>query len=152
MTANVAQVFLTDDDWVANLRAARAALRPQGHLVFETRDPAKKAWLGWTREQSLARTDIPGLGLVDTWVEVTDVSGELVCFQSTFAFEADGAVLTSDSTLRFRRRADVESSLAAAGLVVEEVRDAPDRPGRELVFLARRSESSQSATAARVRA
>lgn len=143
MTANVAQVFLTDDDWVANLRAARAALRPQGHLVFETRDPAKKAWLGWTREQSLARTDIAGLGLVDTWVEVTGVSGELVCFQSTFAFEADGAVLTSDSTLRFRRRADVESSLAAAGLVVEEVRDAPDRPGRELVFLAHRSDSSQ---------
>jgi predicted RNA methylase len=29
--------------------------------------------------------------------------------------------------------------LAAAGLVAEEVRDAPDRPGREFVFIARRA-------------
>jgi len=47
-------------------------------------------------------------------------------------------VLTSDSTLRFRERGEVESSLAAHGYVVEEVRDAPDRPGREFVFFARR--------------
>jgi SAM-dependent methyltransferase len=47
MTGNVAQVFLTDDDWLAVLRAARAALRPGDRLVFETRDPARQAWRGW---------------------------------------------------------------------------------------------------------
>jgi hypothetical protein len=47
-------------------------------------------------------------------------------------------VLTSDSTLRFRSRVEVEDSLAAAGFVTVEVRDAPDRPGRELVFIAQR--------------
>jgi hypothetical protein len=46
--------------------------------------------------------------------------------------------LTSDSTLRLRGRAELADSLAAAGLVAEEVRDAPDRPGREFVFIARR--------------
>jgi hypothetical protein len=30
----------------------------------------------------------------------------------------------------------VTASLAAAGFVVDEVRQAPDRPGRELVFIA----------------
>ena len=50
----------------------------------------------------------------------------------------DGEVLTSDSTLRFREREEVEAELAAHGYVVEDVRDAPDRPGRELVFVARR--------------
>ena len=50
----------------------------------------------------------------------------------------DGDVLTSDSTLRFRERPEVERDLAAAGYVLEDVRDAPDRPGRELVFVARR--------------
>jgi hypothetical protein len=51
---------------------------------------------------------------------------------------SDGAVLTSDSTLRFRSRVEVEESLVDAGFVVDEVRDAPDRPGREFVFVARR--------------
>jgi len=53
-------------------------------------------------------------------------------------FASDGAVLTSGSTLRFRERADLAGSLASAGLVVDEVRDAPDRPGLEFVFVARK--------------
>ena len=48
-------------------------------------------------------------------------------------------MLTSDSTLRFRSRDELATSLIAAGLVVDEVRDAPDRPGREFVFIARRA-------------
>jgi hypothetical protein len=40
--------------------------------------------------------------------------------------------------LRFRSRGELADSLASAGLTVEEVRDAPDRPGREFVFVARR--------------
>jgi len=46
-------------------------------------------------------------------------------------------VLTSDSTLRFRERDEVAESLAALGYRLEEVRDAPDRPGLEFVFVAR---------------
>jgi hypothetical protein len=48
-------------------------------------------------------------------------------------------VFTSDSTLRFRHRDEVAASLAAAGYLVDEVRQAPDRPGREMVFIARRA-------------
>jgi len=56
----------------------------------------------------------------------------------TFVFGRDGAVLTSDSTLRFRGRDEVEADLTAQGFVLDDVRQAPDRPGLELVFLARR--------------
>jgi SAM-dependent methyltransferase len=139
MTANVAQVFLTDTEWAAALRAAHAALRPGGRLVFETRDPAAKAWLEWTRERTYQRTVIPGVGAVQTWEDLLEVRGELVSFRSTNVFESDGAVLTSDSTLRFRSRDELATSLAGAGYVVDEVRQAPDRPGRELVFVARRA-------------
>ena len=59
MTGNVAQVFLTDDDWVSTLQGIHAALRPGGHLVFETRDPAREAWKGWNRQQTRQTTDIP---------------------------------------------------------------------------------------------
>jgi SAM-dependent methyltransferase len=138
MTANVAQVFLTDSDWAATLGAAYRALRPGGRLVFETRDPAAKAWEEWTPEKSRVRTEIEGVGWVDTWHGVTEVGRGLVTFRWTIIFESDGEVLTSDSTLRFRTREEVSESLAAAGFVLDEVREAPDRPGREMVFIAHR--------------
>jgi len=53
-------------------------------------------------------------------------------------FASDGETLTSESTLRFRGRDEVHEQLDEHGSVVDEVRDAPDRPGRELVFIARR--------------
>jgi hypothetical protein len=130
MTANVAQVFLTEEDWATTLRAAYAALRPDGQLAFETRNPAAEAWLEWNRERSHKHRVIPGLGGVRTWVDVIDVSGDLVSFRWAFAFESDGALMTSDSTLRFRHRDEVTASLAAMGYLVDEVREAPDRPGR----------------------
>lgn len=136
MTGNVAQVFLTDEEWATTLQVARAALRPSGWLVFETRDPTQEAWREWNCAQSHRRVEIVDVGPVDTLVEVTEVDLPLVSFRHTFIFEVDGATLTSDSTLRFRSRAEVSDSLHAAGFTVHEVRDAPDRPGRELVFIA----------------
>ena len=137
MTGNVAQVFLTDADWLATLRGIGAALRPRGRLVFETRDPARRAWLEWNRAQSYQETDVPGAGTVKSWHDVLEVSEPLVTFRSSFVFAADGATITSDSMLRFRSREEVERSLGEAGYLLEDVRDAPDRPGRELVFVAR---------------
>lgn len=138
MTGNVAQVFLTDQQWAATLRAIRDRLRPGGRLVFESRDPAKKAWLEWNRDRTHRRAVVPGAGPVETWTDLIQVRGSLVSFRTTFVFESDGAVLTSDSTLRFRGREELAGSLAAVGLTVGEVRDAPDRPGREFVFIAQR--------------
>ena len=138
MTGNVAQVFVTDPEWAAVLQAVRLALRPGGRLVFESRDPARRAWLGWNRDQTYRSVVVPGAGPIQTWLDLTGAGGGLVCFRSTFVFASDGAVLTSDSTLRFRERDELAHSLASAGLVVDEVRDAPDRPGLEFVFIARR--------------
>ncbi|MFF3531307.1 class I SAM-dependent methyltransferase [Streptomyces rubiginosohelvolus] len=138
MTANVAQEIVDPDAWQKTLQGACEALRPGGHLVFETRDPARRAWEKWTCEHSYRVTQIPGAGSVESWVQLIDVSWPLVTFRWTYVFAADGQVLTSDSTLRFRDRDEVETDLVAHGYVVHDVRDAPDRPGREFVFLARR--------------
>ncbi len=137
MTANVAQVFLTDDDWTATLRAIRAALRPDGTLVFETRDPQRRAWEQWTPELTHSEVDVPGVGLVESWEEVTGVDGPFVTFRSMTAFRRDDLVLESISTLRFRDRPEIEESLKRSGFELAEVRDAPDRPGREMVFVSR---------------
>jgi hypothetical protein len=71
--------------------------------------------------------------------EATYVSLPFVSFRYTYRFLADGAVVTSDSTLPFRSRDEVESSLVAHGYRVLDVREAPDRPGRESVFIAERA-------------
>jgi SAM-dependent methyltransferase len=136
MTGNVAQVFLTDEDWDQVLRAIAAALRPDGYLVFETRRPARRAWEEWAADTGPDRRDVPGSGPVERRGEVTAVDLPFVSFRYTYTFLADGAVITSESTLRFRDRDEVEASLAARGYRVLEVRDAPDRPGREYVFIA----------------
>jgi hypothetical protein len=62
----------------------------------------------------------------------------LVSFRSTFVFRKDESVMTSESTLRFRSRSEIAETLSRAGFTVESVRDAPDRPGLEFVFLAHR--------------
>ncbi|OIJ89976.1 class I SAM-dependent methyltransferase [Streptomyces colonosanans] len=143
MTANVAQAIVDPRLWQQTLRGAFEALRPGGHLVFETRNPARRAWEEWNREASYGVTEIPGVGAVEGWVEVIEVCEPLVTIRGTYVFAADGQVLTSDSTLRFRQPEELEAELVAQGYVVEDVRDAPDRPGWEFVFLARRPGGSQ---------
>jgi SAM-dependent methyltransferase/GNAT superfamily N-acetyltransferase len=138
MTGNVAQAIVERADWEATLEGIHGALCPAGCLVFETRDPAYRAWQGWNRAASYRVTEIDGVGAVESWHELTDVSGSLVSFRSTAVFASDGEVLTSESTLRFREREEIQASLVAHGYVVDDVRSAPDRPGRELVFFARR--------------
>lgn len=75
---------------------------------------------------------IPGAGQVERHLTVTDVSLPLVSFRYTYRFLADGEAVTSDSTPRTRD--EVESSLAASGYLLRDVREAPDCPGREFVF------------------
>ncbi|MGC2190962.1 MAG: class I SAM-dependent methyltransferase [Candidatus Dormiibacterota bacterium] len=138
MTGNVVQVFLTESEWSAVLRCSRAALRPGGRLAFEVRDPTKEAWREWNRDQTYKCVDVAGVGPVETWIELTEIVGQLVSFRATFVFQNTGDVITSDSTLRFRHRDQLEASLNAADLVLEGIRGAPDRPGLEFVFVAGR--------------
>lgn len=134
MTGNVAQVFVSDDDWARSLDAVHGCLRPGGWLVFETRRPEVRDWERW----DIAPTTVclpDGTSAVVTRT-VTDCAPPLVTFETTLT--VDGEVIPSSSTLRFRERHEVEADLAEHGFEVVDVRDAPDRPGKELVFLARR--------------
>lgn len=136
MTGNVAQVFLTDAEWDDALACAAAGLVPGGHLVFESRVPARRAWEAWTRGHTERTVDAGETGAVTIWCELLAVDLPLVSFRWSHRFERGGEVLTSDSTLRFRDLDELRDSIARAGLVVADVRDAPDRPGLEHVVVA----------------
>ncbi|MGJ6980957.1 class I SAM-dependent methyltransferase [Aestuariimicrobium soli] len=135
MTGNVAQVFVDDADWLATLTEIRDRLSPDGRLVFETRRPEARAWERWG-DPSEASATFPGEGLVRTrnlWVRP---ELPLVSFAGVYEFE-DGTALESTSTLRFRDDAENRALLTKAGFTVDEVREAPDRPGLERVYVAR---------------
>jgi SAM-dependent methyltransferase len=131
MTGNVAQVFLGDDEWARVLRSVHQALRPGGFFVFETRRPQRRDWETWGAGGTPVRR-----GDVESDFHLTDVSLPYVKFRATYRF-ADGTTLTSDSTLRFRDEPEIRAALEGAGFELLEVRDAPDRPGLEFVFVAR---------------
>lgn len=136
MTGNVAQVFTTDESWTSTLRALRAALRRGGHLVFESRRPERRAWEEWQAETAPQVWEVPSIGRVIGRPIHFEVDLPLVTFADEFTV-ADGTTRTSTSTLRFREEHELRSSLEAAGFAVEEIRQAPDRPGREFVVIAR---------------
>jgi SAM-dependent methyltransferase len=138
MTANVAQVFLEDEEWDRCLRACQRSLRAGGWLVFETRDPQRHAWRAWTPERTRRCTVAAGGGKVSAWCTVTEVDLPLVSFRWIYTFERDGTVLTSDSTVRFRESQELSEDLSAHGFALNEIRDAPERPGAQLVCLAQR--------------
>ena len=147
MTGNVAQVFVDDEDWTTTLAATRAALVAGGHLVFETRRPEVRAWEAWVVDLRTERKRLDDGSVVETWFDLLGVIGDgddgeplTVSFRWTYVFDPDGPspeTLVSDSTLRFRGRAELEADLDRAGFDVVEVRDAPDRPGTEWVFISR---------------
>lgn len=133
MTGNVAQVFVADSDWHETLAAVGAALRPGGWFVFETRRPEERDWENW----SIAPTPVP---LPDGRTAVvartlTTVAPPLIAFEATTTIE--DLELHSSSTLRFRTEEEVTNDLELHGFSVVDVRDAPDRPGKEMVFLAK---------------
>ncbi len=103
--------------------------------MFETRDSAFRGWEEWTRERSLAVKRTRS-GDVESWVELTSVELPLVSFRWTFHFLDTATVIESNSTLRFRTLDELQSSLSRAGFVIDEVRDAPDRPSQEFIVIA----------------
>lgn len=140
LTGNTAQALVDPQQWTAMLTGVHAAVRPGGHLVLETRDPAARAWERWNREATYRVTHVAGAGAVTSWVELTAIDWPLVSFRWTYAFASDGATLTSDSTLRFRHRDEVVADLRRAGYHAVEVRDDVDQRDGELVVLARTAE------------
>ncbi len=147
MTGNVSNVFLTEQQWSATLRGIYRALRPGGHLVFESVDPAGQPWSNWNRETTYVRRESAAAGVFESWMEVTRVEGDLVSTRRTFVFAADGATLTSEGTRRYPPRAAIEDSLLSAGFEVTDVRGAPERPGLELVFIARKPATTRNRSA-----
>lgn len=142
MTGNVAQVFLEDAEWSSALRDIYSALRPAGHLAFESRNPADRPWERWTRDSTYEQIDSP-YGPMECWIEVVRCDDGLVRIDGYNVFMATGEALIAPSTLRFRTRNELSASLVDAGFTVEAVygdwkRGPVTEDSNVLVFVARK--------------
>ncbi|HEX6817928.1 MAG TPA: class I SAM-dependent methyltransferase [Ktedonobacterales bacterium] len=142
MTGNVAQIFLEDAEWGKTLHDLHDALRPGGHLAFESRNPEARAWEGWIREATYERIDSPS-GPMECWLELISVGNGRVRFAGHNVFNESGEVLIVPSELRFRSQAEITQSLQDAGFAVEHVygewqRGPLTSASRPMIFVARR--------------
>jgi 2-polyprenyl-3-methyl-5-hydroxy-6-metoxy-1,4-benzoquinol methylase len=120
MTSHVAQFFVGDDEWAAVLADLMFALVPGGRLVFDSRDPDARGWERWNPTDSRRRILLADGTYVDAWTDVTSAASGVVSFVQHYTL-ADSLELTSESTLRFRTRSEVRSSLLTAGFRVEAI-------------------------------
>ena len=143
MTGHVAQIIRDDEVWSATLKAVRGALRPGGHLAFESRNPLARPWTAWIPQASRRRVEDTTLGPVEVWFQDLEIDGDLVRYDIHYLFARSGEELVSPTELRFRTRAELGRSLSDAGFSVQEVfgdwdgRSA-DASGPELIFVAAR--------------
>ncbi|MDV9173962.1 class I SAM-dependent methyltransferase [Streptomyces sp. W16] len=120
MTGHAFQVLVHDEELRVALRAVRDALAPDGRFVFETRNPAARAWETWTPDRARRLTGPDG-GVVRVWQEAEPAPvGDRVTFTETFEGGPWPRPLTSRTTLRFLDCAALSGLLAEAGLTVAE--------------------------------
>jgi SAM-dependent methyltransferase len=139
------QAFIDDADWIDIRAAIWRVLKPGGRFIFETRDPARRAWESWTPELTRSTMDVPGYGPITTWVEVIELTSDPITdtHRGYVHFETSGiTIISGPEKLRFREQAELRRDLEATGFVIDEIRDAPDRPGREWVFVARKPDQA----------
>ena len=143
MTGHVAQVIANEAAWRRTLASAHRALRPGGHVAFESRNPAVQEWLEWTLETTFRRMQDTPLGTVETWWQLLEVSGDLVRYEIRYRFSDSGGELVSLNELRFRTDTELTEALTEAGFVVEQVYGDWDRgpvgpTSPELIYVALR--------------
>ncbi|MEU6196436.1 class I SAM-dependent methyltransferase [Streptomyces sp. NPDC047061] len=120
MTGHAFQELLGDEELRAALAAVRSALSATGRFVFETRNPAARAWEGWTPDRVRHVTGPDGRAF-RVWHEVEGPpSGERVTFTETYEGGAWTQPQVCRSTLRFLGTDALAAHLAGAGLVVAE--------------------------------
>jgi hypothetical protein len=95
MTGHVVQVIRDDEGWHTTLGAVHRALRPGGHVAFESRNPRARAWAGWAPQGR--RRSIQGAthGPIEVWSQLIEVAGAYVRFEIRYQFSSSGEELVS---------------------------------------------------------
>jgi SAM-dependent methyltransferase len=114
MTGHAFQILLTDDDAMAVLETMRCHLRPRGRAAFDSRNPR----IDWVGEWSARSRTLSG-GQIAEILNITSADDEFISFQTSY--RCSDRTLTTNSTLRFPSREQVEALITRSGLALRDV-------------------------------
>lgn len=117
MTANVAQVFLTDKSWQQVISDAYRALKPAGHFIFDTRNPLARAWEQWEKDMTpdVAINQETGEPL-EIWTEYEGFVDDIYTFYETVKnARTDEVLIHEKMQLKFRTQEELYESLQRVG-------------------------------------
>jgi len=117
MTANVAQVFLTEESWKNVISDAYRALKSGGHFIFDTRNPLAKVWEHWEKDLTpdVAVNQVSGEPL-EIWTEYEGFVEDVFTFYETVKNARTDEVVTREKMqLKFRTQEEIYESLQKAG-------------------------------------
>ena len=124
MTGHAFQALLSDADALAVLATAAHHLKRDGQFVFETRNPAKRAWLSWTPDQTREVVQTPAQGRVEACYDAVagaetgaEADTGIVGIAQHCRFLDQGLERIGRSRIRFIERDHLAGLLARAGLV-----------------------------------
>lgn len=117
MTANVAQVFLTEDSWKNVISDAYRALKSGGHFIFDSRNPLAKVWEQWAKDETpdVAMDQLSGEKL-EIRTEYEGFVEDVITFYETVKnARTDEVVIHEKMQLRFRTQEEIYESLNQVG-------------------------------------
>ncbi|MBB4824723.1 ubiquinone/menaquinone biosynthesis C-methylase UbiE [Sporosarcina luteola] len=117
MTANVAQVFLTEESWQQVLADAYRALKDGGHLIFDTRNPLAQAWIAWMQDDTPDAAVHPDNGdPLEIWTTYEGLEDDIFTFYETVKnAQTEEVVAREKIQLKFRTLEVIRESLQEAG-------------------------------------
>ncbi|PPA69531.1 class I SAM-dependent methyltransferase [Jeotgalibacillus proteolyticus] len=117
MTANVAQVFLTDESWKNVISDVYRSLKPGGHFIFDTRNPLAKVWEQWEKDLTpdLATNEATGEPL-EIWTEYDGFKeGVFTFYESVQNARTKEVLIREKMQLKFRTQEEIRQSLQEEG-------------------------------------
>jgi hypothetical protein len=145
MTGHAFQALLTDDDAIAVLRTAHDHLTKDGRFAFESRNPARKAWLSWTPDKRRVVTTADHGRIEEFFDTVADPNTGIVDIAHHYRLlDADKAII-GHSRIRFVDLDHLTRLLTAANLAPVTWYGDWDRTplsamSREFIVLTRRAD------------
>ncbi|HEY9730525.1 MAG TPA: class I SAM-dependent methyltransferase [Drouetiella sp.] len=116
MTGHAFQVLQTDDDVQSTFIAMQKHLKPDGLIVFESRNPDFDWHKNWNYELEI---EIPTGGVVKESRKFVAMDENMLTFELCYQFKTE--LLTSKSVLRFWTETEIRHHLQEAGLKVEKL-------------------------------
>ena len=118
MTGHAFQCLLSEADQRACCETIAAHLAPDGRFIFDSRNPAARAWESWTPARANWQVAHPEMGRVKAWNDHRfDEDTGIVTYETHYQ-APDGRHFQAEARIRFTRREQIAARLAVAGLQV----------------------------------